>query len=1854
MKHSLFFTILAISTLYCFPQETAADKAPRGYLSVGAPAGPTLNTFTNATALTPALLHNKTTNLCNCGLYVLSKSISYATTSANGCPMLRITSSGINLNLSYNCACFTRPASCSTVTPGSHNIGIEVGYSPNLLGSNTQPTGIIIENGIMCGWDTAILIHAGVRDVTIRNMVFTGNVIPIIIMSQDNGAAYPATPALTTDVSTITLENVTIAGSGSAQLACLQWINSYLSVGASLNGGPTASSTVTTTCGYTTRAIIPTADSPTNNILAGAAGTGVSSPAYVYTGIYAYGASNINLKNVSCNDIGYNVAVAGVAENTVAYGMYFRNCRSIIMEDVAATKCKSSQSVIGLYLDNCSVVSIEKGQLSNNYITWINSGASSTNTPEKLWAAGIVLRDSNTLNFSDIILSKTIGYDNAWGIRTILFNNSASRAFNFSNVWIDQLGANNVYGFDGGDLYRKTAGTSTRIAAGSIKKLDIDTISVSSSQGQLLQPTVANEFKALYLGDNSSNITIKNAFIDNNEIAAGSAGINTGIELGASSITASATSTCNGIILNNIFCNSNGSLITTAQNKFGAISFATGGTTNLFQNINIADSFIFNNSGDGIRTMTSAGTISGTIQELILNNVSLDQNYNGLRLATCLYVGITNSSFCRSAQNGIAITTSATDLACSFCKMSENNLDGVIFNGTGQNIILSDCRINDNNILGTGTGGLTMLGASIKQLTINNCSIDNNQHRGLSGLNLTNTYISNTTMNGNSDSLGTLGGAWGCYINGGSDIYFDTVEANFNSATPTTLMAIGIEMDVCSNVKLSNVRTNFNSNAILVCGLRLITLNNLEMTNVYMNNNGTGTTCYGLYSFNLNGLIAKNIISNQNTGNGIYFDSALNNATIQSAIVSKNTGIGANPVYGMYIAAPTSVILDQIIAQNNSGTTAYGIYIIGAAKDFNCSNCKTSANTGTAVAAGLYCATSLTSGNISSCQANANTASAGACYGIYCEVASNLIVDNVTANKNTGTTTCSGISFNTSAADTILRNVQTSSNSGTPCYGVYTGGSTSIYLDTITASSNSSGSNTYGIYLNNTTTDSIMRYIKACNNFGSTASIGIFLGGAATNIKMNNIDSNENTGGNAYGIAFQGALKCLMADTINGNSNQASTGTSAGINVQTAITDSVLTNIILCNNASSAATAGYGLILATARNLVLQNITCNYNGGATTGTGIYASGNLNECTLDNVFANNNFASNITNNTTAYGINIASSIIASSFNKIQACENNAGETAYGIYLAAPNGILLNNITTSGNQSAYAGAATGFYHAAGLELTNGSSVNISNIQANANTQAQLTAANLYTNSAETVLESAINTTNQLSHHFSAQNLSGAYGIFINNTQGVTIDAGSTSQNSGTRGAGIQAITANNLKIYNMNCSQNIGQGRAFANTTTPFSGSSTAVTENIPQKACLFGYQIGATAGLNFQQAYQYLLASLDQYATLVTTQAAPSALFLASAKGITSMYRFIWSTLSQFRRFSTALGIGVFNSNGTIINNCTTVGNYSYYDSAGGIALYSASKSAGTCVSLGQCSCGTSDSQITGCTACNNQAWGISQRGGTGVVPTNGDLNTYAINGAINFAEWLPLYSFLGVRTYTGAGTYTVTPIATAPGGAIPAGSPINGITPPVVLFSQAVPLTSTTTFSWTPNPRKISVGFTATTSTTLYDFSAPAPLGVGILLEGQRNCTVTDNTANSNIGNVGIGVGILADGVLSTMFMNNNTYNNAADALGQAWGIADMELTTPNCWYKNTMYANRVDTYLNYSYLINFDISIVPGQSFPVLTIYPGNISALSALTQMHNIEIYLAANRQTSATVNENMSLGWFTAVPTGYGLMS
>lgn len=1441
----------------------------RGYLPVPSSVSATANQLSTE-IVSPAFLGSTTTNFCKCALYRLSKNLEYTVSGNSSIPMIRITATGVDFDLSHNCACFSRRtlannASCfsSTTTTAAnacdvHGVGIEVGWGPNLIGTNTQPDSVVIENGIMCDWDIAILIHAGVRNVTIRNMVFTDNVIPIMALGRNGSNG-----CLEKEVTNITLENVAILGSDRAMLTCLKWVRMYLTDGVAIS--PMVAN-LTNSLGYNYNEVMPLEADPVADQFPDY--TDFTKGLYVYAGMYFYGTSNIQLKNVSVNGIGYdgNVAAVGAplaAERTAAYGMWFRNCRSIFTEDIEACKTKSGLVAAGMYFDDCKVVSIKKAQVTDNGLQRLEfANAAPVITIEGMWAAGVVLKDTNTVHFDDVVMSHTRGLDTAWGLRTIysyyiplihapLYQSvmvNRGENYEFENVWADFLHGDRVYAYDFGDIFRKKVDGSVitnlnpsnmnfnqvngRLPAGSVRALRMKNVSSCGCAGILdcvnNQPEIAKEYKGIYLGDDSGGIQIDGARIETNNVVSGvtATGRNSGIEFGSPSwylINPAGISKAVGTIYDakfnalSISRNTGGYL----NNSFvGIRAVSTGATginaagTNVFSDVSISNSQIDSNQFDGIRVVDDIdGLAPVTAKAWVLDNVSISGSIDGY--------GATFQTLINSVMSKVK------------------------------------CTLNKS------------IGFAIKTL-IDSVSVSDSQ---------------------------------------------------FSENIATSTDAIGFDAQTAGNC-LSFVRTHFDFNKAV-------------------------------------------------DGN----------------------------VAGLHVKSGQSVSLDTCTA--------------------NCNDSSKNALTGPFVTRGMYFESSVDNVSFVKTEAHNNQAANGNCFGYQVDRATAIFADDMAANNNRAEGT-------------------------------------------------------------NSTNGNVSKVI------------GIFF--KAT------VGSEQSEG-------------CLLKS------------------------------------------------------------------------------------------------------------------------LQACGNHNAYLAYGIHMQSPTGLSIERVDASSNISDATGqinAKPVLSQAVGLLLEGGSSVHITDLNTNSNRQTELVAANLsrYLELGASAADSEanLNLSGNIAHHVAVANQAGAFGTLIKGTSDLMIDGGHACKNDGVRGFGIHARTADNVFVRGFDASENHGQGLPWFNANPFASLDPLAIDVPDIQAKCFFG-GLDPAATVNLRSTYENLLQGIDQFKQNGQSTDLCADITSEAAQRLSISYVLIWSTLAQFRRFSTGVGFGFWSCNFPTLEKCRALGNFADYDSGVGFAMYGAAEGA----------------LLSECVAADNRCNDVSQRGGA----------MFDIDGNVDITQWNLLYTFLKVGLLNAETVVAGTVNDLYGFGAIP--NVINKVTDidgPIPFqrkpTSLVQPEGSTTNF-WTLSNRTMSVGFpTATIPTVvnerknLYDFVSPVPLGAGILMECQRDGFVGESNAYGNKGNAGFGVGILSDAASSTMFIDNKATSNAADAMGYAWGLADMSISTPNIWYKNWMYANRVDEFMNSNYMISFDSVLSQSQTLPVKTIFPGSIDALTLALPLDNIVVSFVQDRQVSDCVADEVANKW------------
>ncbi len=1893
--------VLQLSCLKAEEEQVQQDvpSDTRGFLTV--PDSVNLASATTSIKLiTPIELGSTTKVFPCCKVVQLTGSKIYTPASeSTGCPMVHMTSKGTTFDLAHNCVTFNRSAdnSCS-----SHCVGVEVGYSPNDLGSNIQTDSITIENGIFCNWDIAILIHAGVRNVTLRNLVMTNNVLPIAIIGENDGDD--------NEVCTIYLENISIVGNCEARLACLQWIRSKLIDGADYGGGVALNPS-----GYTADEIMQLECDPEADVV---------DTLEIYTGLYANAVSNIQLKNVSVSNIGFDLEdpeTADQAEKTATYGMYFRDCTSLFMEDVESTKNKSGLTTVGMYFDECCVVSVKSANISNNYVSLISGvstnepGNAPANCPAGRWAAAVALRDVSVIEGCDVVLSKTEGIDNTWGVRVILNPVTRSNSFGFENITADFLRGDRVYGFDLGDLYKLDT-SSARVPAGAMHKLRMKNISISSARGQndsgatgYPENLIAQEFKGIYLGDGSRDIDFDQIKVESNIVDGSASGICSGIEFGASSTTGTGgdggTGKAFGTLQNaqfdnmSISGNTGGSGIGRVVGIRGIATGTDGGThtpvatDNIVENISIKNTYIRNNEFDGIRVVDDTGdTTPLTIRNLSMDHVALQASIAGhgcllerVENLTGVYVDgddnasvgletidvttnvvMQQSSFDQNGSFGLKLGSDTLASAVEHVHLEHvracvNGSDGINIAGNAKNSIIFEHVDTHENV---GSGVNFSRSTPLTTFSWQHGSSTGNTVAGLtligtaSALCLQDLLIkSNTTYGVNFDDVADTVSfkRVKCDANTLSGVRFAENITGFQVHDSTFCNnTIGIEsLDTMTSMKLDEVVVDNNA----TIGIFAPTLHTAVWNDVQVNHNGSLTTHSGVnISIEADTFKGTRVTVDRNAGFGFLIDNA-NHFTLDDFSVSFNVSAGLT-----FDGVSESVVLKNGSIDNTSA----GFFGLGFL-DINGLDMSHVTVNGTsnedADVAGIRISSEgncIHLDHVRVCNTTATESAVnlgGAAYGIQFQDIQDGKFENVTV-------------ANTQALGT--------GTATSPAYGIYFGSSFSdppslrnfSLIDVAATGTLSSIHDAAGCFMQRAVGVQLHRV-----NFSGTASgiastrsaIGWHMSGIATqgfeSIYADGFICNDNQGGIARGIYVEdpggmstGKGLFIEAELKNGiaNNNMSFTGVCTGISIEENGAQSfgacnvVLENVSACKNIARDGNV-IGLHIQRPQTLTARHIKANENNsflnslaGPFSTHGIHFETATDNVILEDIIASNNSATNgdtigieldtstalqvdgmiananssktsaaapTTVVSSVHGILCSTSLTGCTLHNLQACGNNTAHRTHAIHIFNPLDVVIKDVLASSNSSDQTGLVNGspvLYQSIGLFIDGGQGVAIENVYASGNTETETNEDNLALSVDAGTAENVVNTTAAIAKHFPVAPESGAYGVFVNGTQCVSINGGSTCKNDGVRAFGTYMRNSGNHTIYELEASGNRARGTPWFDPD-PFNGVTDPIAIPAAQQDTIFA---GATGPVEVQIAYEEYIQALSQFNTQAVTGNVVDLCTAVSGgmnfgSTVSSTLDILWAIIAQYRRFSTALGIGCYNCNYVTIDNCRANDNHSDHDNAGGIAFYG---------------CGNKGHVVQDNVTAYNACWTDSQRGGA----------TFDIEGDTDVSEWLPFYTFVGalrfVSEVVNAGvppddTYTLT-----------------AITSPVTLAHIALNPTALTQpegtvkpeDNWTLNERRLTVGFTAGPAVqNLYNFAPVGALVAGILLEGQRDSNVLQNNSYSNSAHAGLGCGIISDATSSTMFTDNKATANEADALGYAWGLADISYSTPNVWYKNWMYANRVDVFLNSSLMIMFDQTFSLGQMLPVKVLYPGSIGAMSVASALDNIIVEFSNCRQ-------------------------
>jgi hypothetical protein len=285
--------------------------------------------FSSAQVFSLANVNNRTKELNRSGLYRLSSTDTFAQIStAVSNPMMKVTGSTVEIDLNGM-------QIISGVTTGAGYVGIEVGLRPNETGD--QVSHVLIKNGVIKNFDCAILIHAGVQNVTLENIEIVNSSVGVACMGLSTGGLYDGS------VVSIVCDGVRVMGSGLDNRVALVNLKTLLE----------------TTYTYGQNTFMPLRQDPLN---------GNAQDVYSYYGMFMTYVTGLVLKNCLIQGIGYanyNTFSEGDGERTEALGIVIKNSSHINIDQSAVELMTSEVKAVGIQFDACYDISLSRTQANN-------------------------------------------------------------------------------------------------------------------------------------------------------------------------------------------------------------------------------------------------------------------------------------------------------------------------------------------------------------------------------------------------------------------------------------------------------------------------------------------------------------------------------------------------------------------------------------------------------------------------------------------------------------------------------------------------------------------------------------------------------------------------------------------------------------------------------------------------------------------------------------------------------------------------------------------------------------------------------------------------------------------------------------------------------------------------------------------------------------------------------------------------------------------------------------------------------------------------------------------------------------------------------------------------------------------------------------------------------------------------------------------------------------------------------------------------------------------------------------------------------------------------------------------------
>ncbi|NBX77822.1 hypothetical protein EBQ93_00490, partial [bacterium] len=1313
-----------------------------------------------------------------------------ATNEALSSPMLKITGSSITVDL--NGFHLSRQTTDVDGVTTVNAVGIEIGYSPYdaaqgkfgltagaTFATVSQPENITIRNGRIDNFGIGIVIHAGVKNVTLENLTISNAALGVVCAGQ---ADKPAV--------SIFLKNVRIESDGTDKSAVLAWAKLKLESNA-VNVG---------NMNYGDGTLMPEQVSPV-----GAEGTTLN----VYSGILLVNTNNVSVYDVGCTNLGY---ARTVDENSTAevipsatFAINAIGCTSLQLEKIDASNNASERLVSGINISGCSAVTMTDVVATNNHIVVPRENDVDADIPLTptitfgLWARGVSILSSQAVTINGLEVSRTLGASSVNGALA----GTKSTAMGLYLDTIKVLNAQNIQS-DYNDSQLASAGLTFGIYTEDLDSGVYEHISASSNTGAASTSAVLNNGSVvgMYFAGVCKDVQLKDISCNTNNSSSRYSAVR-GISF-ASVNAASVPSIFETITLENVSACNNTQTHANGDEFVAGIYFGAAVTNLTMKNVH-ADKNSKSTAGNAYGMHFYNAITTGVFENVTADNNTAVGNAYGIQImqpsANLVFDNCSFSVNSGAPGQGLRFNSTATNVTVQNSRMDGNSgTFGGGFNcGDAINVVIDNCSISNtsgsspkaiqlNSALnvklhrvkadrtnGTGaTYGLYIV-TTAQALEVKDCSFDGITTSGGASYGMYFTGEADNVQLRGVDMLrvvGTTGGTKGIYFqNAGNNVTIQ--DTNIVGVTGTTTNPVGaIFFDsTATNVKLNNVHVDSTQSSTATCYGLVIddAANNIEIKNSsFDNTNATGAgIVYGI-----------NIASS----------AGVKALTMENVTADYTNGTSATTVYGMYIHAASGVNAKNISANNTSGVFARGIAFMGSCKNayidgLQASGTTSSGSTATSNNLRIEAGDGVTLKN-AQCNGLVNSSGEFAAYSIdFVTSAQNIVLENVESNNGLNSThDMYGIYINT--GNTVsLKNVSASGNVSTDdsAYGIYFATSASnIYMDTVSANNNDGNINAEGVYFATLDIGSLQN-VTANNNGNSSvsaAAIGIHCAGDANNVTLENVVASGNYGSHPA----LGAGGILFADT----------DTNSGLTFK---------NVVASNNTVTGTNPGtyaFGIKLNSAKSLVASDINCSYNVGpnATQTTNVATAGSWNTVSSVGMWLDTPVAVQLGNVTCDYnGVG----------------SNTAQAYVFGLLLDNPSSVIIDSISCSNN----AGNALG----AGLFANGGSSVSVTNGLFNNNTSvaARVTTSAVISsgvNLSKHTVTPVLTVTDDYDDTFNnPELLKGSYGIVMDSTDNVTLDTVTASQNSGFRAFGVQLRSCNGVQMKDCITNQQSATGALF---------------------------------------------------------------------------------------------------------------------------------------------------------------------------------------------------------------------------------------------------------------------------------------------------------------------------------------------------------------------------------------------------------------------------------------------------------